>query len=102
MVTPTCAGSSCVKYEIRHVAVSASDREHVVDLRLQPSDLGRGIRKQACGDRATQRSHRLGDGIRINAVAPGFAHSEMIDPWAAGNPGAPPGRGTALFDEPPR
>jgi hypothetical protein len=26
----------------------------------------------------------------------------MIDPWAAGNPGAPPGRGTALFDEPPR
>jgi NAD(P)-dependent dehydrogenase (short-subunit alcohol dehydrogenase family) len=82
----------CMKYEIP--AMLAHGRGAIVDLSsiygLKPSDVGHapysaskhgviGLTRSAAVDYGAQ-------GIRVNAVCPGFSHSEMVDPVAENAP----------------
>ncbi|MFN7918703.1 MAG: SDR family oxidoreductase [Bryobacteraceae bacterium] len=83
----------CMKYEIRAM-LAAGIKGSIVNVSsiygLKASDLGHapycaskhaviGLTKSAAIDYAAQ-------GIRANAVAPGFTHSDMVDPVAESSP----------------
>jgi NAD(P)-dependent dehydrogenase (short-subunit alcohol dehydrogenase family) len=82
----------CMKYEIR--AMLHQGKGAIVNISsiygLKPSDIGHapycaskfaliGLSKTAAIDYAQQ-------GIRVNVVAPGFTHSEMVDPYVESAP----------------
>jgi NAD(P)-dependent dehydrogenase (short-subunit alcohol dehydrogenase family) len=82
----------CMKYEIR--AMLPQGQSAIVNIAsiygVKPSDVGHapycaskfgliGLSKSAAVDYAQQ-------GLRVNVVAPGFTHSEMVDPYVEAAP----------------